>query len=327
MISQALVIGGGVAGLTAAAELAAGGRGVRVLDKARGPGGRTSVRRVDDPGLGPMRFPHGCTHLAGDDAGLAESLEAWRRAGLVRRWDGRAAGAADVPRFVGVPAMNAVCKALAATPGVEYVPRRRATWARFDGGRWRIEFEQGEAEEAESLVIACPAPQAAELLGPGDGIGRWAAAVRMRPVWAVLLGFAPGREPAGLAALDATATGDPRVKWLFRGEADRPGVAAWVLHLSYGLSESVLERDADAVAEAGVEVLADALGEPVDPAYAAAHRWRFAGTDVPAGEAVLVDAGRRLACCGDWCLGDGVGDTLASGRAAAGALLSALVTA
>ncbi len=45
---DALIVGAGMAGLTAAAELQRAGRSVLVLDKGRGVGGRMASRRIGD---------------------------------------------------------------------------------------------------------------------------------------------------------------------------------------------------------------------------------------------------------------------------------------
>ena len=45
---DAVIIGGGIAGLSAAGELVASGRRVVVLEKSRGVGGRMATRRVGD---------------------------------------------------------------------------------------------------------------------------------------------------------------------------------------------------------------------------------------------------------------------------------------
>jgi len=52
------VVGGGLAGLTAASRLARGGCAVTVYETGRGPGGRTSTRRAGPDGSG-WQFDHG----------------------------------------------------------------------------------------------------------------------------------------------------------------------------------------------------------------------------------------------------------------------------
>ena len=59
------IVGAGICGLAAAAELAAAGREVAVFDKSRGIGGRLATRRVD-----AMSFDHGAPAAHGEAAFL-----------------------------------------------------------------------------------------------------------------------------------------------------------------------------------------------------------------------------------------------------------------
>ncbi|MGQ9725173.1 MAG: hypothetical protein ACUVVU_07465 [Tepidimonas sp.] len=49
------------------------------------------------------------------------------------------------------------------------------------------------------------------------------------------------------------------------------------------------------------------------PAYAVAHRWRYAQTQRQLGKACLWDEGRGLGLCGDWCVGHRVKSAFLSG--------------
>ena len=110
------VIGAGLAGLTAASELSGFGFDVTVFDKARGPSGRMSTRRTDG-----RSFDHGAPYFTARAPAFRARVESWMAKGLVDRWDARwvhltEAGSApvedDVDRFVGVPRMSALCRAL-----------------------------------------------------------------------------------------------------------------------------------------------------------------------------------------------------------------------
>ena len=60
------IVGAGLAGLSCAQALRAGGADVQLFDKGRGVGGRMATRRVDTP-LGPATFDHGAQFLTAHD--------------------------------------------------------------------------------------------------------------------------------------------------------------------------------------------------------------------------------------------------------------------
>mgnify|MGYP003336186047 FL=1 len=68
--ADVLIIGAGMAGLTAAVELKRAGRRVLVLDKARGVGGRLASRRIDG-----ATFDHGAQFITARDPRFAAVLE------------------------------------------------------------------------------------------------------------------------------------------------------------------------------------------------------------------------------------------------------------
>jgi hypothetical protein len=122
-----LVLGAGVAGLTCARALADAGRSVRVLEKSTVLGGRLATRT-----LGGIPFAYGAPDLA-------------------------AVGEPDVD-------VRAWIARLAEGLGVEYGKRATRVVPRALGAS--VTLDDGSTLEGVTVVIAVPAPQAAELLGP-----------------------------------------------------------------------------------------------------------------------------------------------------------------
>ena len=117
------IIGAGLSGLVAARCLADAGLSVVIFEKSRGTGGRMATRRAD----GEISFDHGAQYFTVRNPEFRERVEAWIKTGIVAAWPNTAAGqrvvvlkdgkleseSGSVDRFVGVPAMNSVCKHLA----------------------------------------------------------------------------------------------------------------------------------------------------------------------------------------------------------------------
>ncbi len=133
------VIGGGLAGLAAARTLAEAGLHPVVLDKGRGPGGRSSSRRA-----APFAFDHGAQYFTARDASFRRVLDTWLAEGVAARWEGRIVslrGGESSPargvteRFVGTPSMSAPAQALAR--GVELQIQTSVALLERRAGAWR----------------------------------------------------------------------------------------------------------------------------------------------------------------------------------------------
>lgn len=104
---QLAIVGAGMAGLACARGLARRGHVLTMLDKARGPGGRMSTRRVATS-AGEATFDHGAQYFTVRDPGFRTLVDDMLAAGCVAPW--LAAGA---DALVGVPGMNAPIREMA----------------------------------------------------------------------------------------------------------------------------------------------------------------------------------------------------------------------
>jgi hypothetical protein len=194
------------------------------------------------------------------------------------------------------------------------------------GNEWHLVAEDGStAAEADLVVIAVPAPQALSLLADSPDLASRAATASFAPCWAVMLGF---DEPLPLPFDGAFIDNGP-LAWISdnRSKPGREGSETWVLHASPSWSRRYLEADRQDVSEDLQRALRLAAGvRAMQPAYAAAHRWRYARVESPFGEACLFDPDLRIGACGDWCLGGKVEAAFVSGRSMANRIVANLGT-
>ncbi|MBA4050806.1 MAG: hypothetical protein C0472_02770 [Erythrobacter sp.] len=306
-----LIIGGGMAGLSAATALADTGASVTVLDKGRGPGGRMAARRVDIGGE-QVSFDHGAQYFTARDPAFRAAVAGWEAAGVAARWP-----AAGADAWVGTPGMNACIKHLAA--GLDVRWNVRAERLCRDGALWRVEAGE-EAFRADTVLVAVPAEQAAVLLADAapDFAAR-AAAVASAPCWAVMAAFA-GRLP--LADTFRSDTGP--VSWAARNSAKpgRTGAETWVIHASPARSRELLDLRKDEVAATLLADFFTATGAPpAAPIHLDAHRWLYAQPEARQGEGPLYDPHLRIGIAGDWLHSPRVEGAWLSGRALAQAVL------
>ena len=301
---QGGIIGAGIAGLACADRLAEQGWQVRLFDKARGPGGRMSTRRMATD-HGDASFDHGAQYLTARDPLFCRAVADWQARGIVAQWP-----AAGSEALVGVPAMNSVVRDMAGAHDVTFGAAVRAVEHRSEG--WHLHFKDGAAGPFDILVLAIPAEQAAPFLSLHDfALGRAALRERSAPCWTAMLAF--GR-PVPVAS--DVLRGEGIISWAARNNAKpgRTGPESWVLHASPEWSERHCEDDGDQVLQRLVAAFASEFGIDLPATAASAiHRWRFAmspGT----GDASLWNGDKRLGACGDWLLGPRVEYAWLSGR-------------
>jgi renalase len=320
------VIGAGVAGLTAAAQLTAAGRTVLVLEKARGPGGRAATRRD-----GEDSFDHGAQYFSCRTPEFRELIAALEVTGQVQRWDARvvavskngAVRPSDHERFVGVPGMNALARHFGRNLASRF--NTSVTSVRYDAG-WHVTTRSGDTLTFAHLLLTTPPSQAAKLLAAtSTPLLSQLAAVVMQPCWAVMLSF---DEPVAVAFDAAYVDNGGALAWCARDSCKpgRPSGERWVLHATSAWSQAHLEDSADAVSAVLLNAFRRlARTDILTPCKQIAHRWRFAQAPSPRADELPVqclrDDSMHLTVAGDWCAGSRVEGAYLSGLAAAAAIL------
>ncbi|NKI34464.1 NAD(P)-binding protein [Wenzhouxiangella sp. XN79A] len=312
-----LVIGAGWAGLTAAARLTEAGQRVQVVEKSRGPGGRSATRRDDK-----NRFDHGAQYFTARSAAFGRQIQQWRDDGWIEKWtprlavlggDGGHRDTENVQRFVAVPGMNGVCRRLA--EGLECRFRSRVERLEFEA-HWTAMLEDGEVIEARRVLVTAPPAQAAALLGPTHPLHGELAGTVFHPCITLMAAFERALEPRFDAAF---VNDDPTLDWIARNSS-KPGRSGecWVAHATAEWSRAHLEEDVESLAAALAPALCARLEVPeASLKSVAAHRWRYAQAAAPRQDGVLVHAEQRLVVAGDWLAGSRVEGAWSSGRKAA----------
>jgi renalase len=323
-MSKIAVIGAGLAGLFLARELSRT-HDVFVFEKSRGAGGRMATRRAD-----PFAFDHGAQFFTARSKAFRSFLEPLVEVGVIADWParfveirrGRAVSSRPwsdaYPHFVGVPGMNALARQLASGLRVRLQTNVRSMNRR--GARWQLLGERQELlGEFDWVVVTAPAAQAAEIIGPAS-IEADAARVRMHACFALLLGF---EEPRDLP-WDAALVRDADISWVSvnSSKPGRPASFSLVVHSTNAWADAHVDEDTELVRRHLAEEFRKVTG--IDAAGAACtdlHRWRYANVDKQDGELYALDAGQRLALCGDWFVRGRVEGAFTSARALAERIL------
>jgi renalase len=319
-----LIVGAGIAGLTAAHELRAHGHEVVLVDKGHRPGGRVATRSV-----GTATFDHGAQFFTTKDPWFRERVAIWRAEGVVRSWfhgspDRDAPADPDgYPRFRGTPTMRRLAEHLAA--GLDLHLGTVVQDVTTTAGRWRLTTELRDGSRGpdllgDALVLTAPAAQSLALLDAGEV----AVSSRLRglledieydPCVAVLA--VPSSRPT-LPARGALRLPQGPIGWLTDNATTGASAApAVTIHASADHSRARFDVPDRELGEELVALSRDHLGTDARPV--AVHRWRYSN---PVGRAP-VDAvvesvdGAPLAVAGDAMVGGRIEGAALSGLAAA----------
>jgi predicted NAD/FAD-dependent oxidoreductase len=327
-----VVVGAGVAGLTAAGALRDLGLRVLVLEKSRGLGGRAATRR-----RGGLRVDHGAQFFTARDPRFQARVDAWLATGEVAVWTRglpvwrpeagwSEPGPEAHPRYAPPMGMSTLGRLLGA--GVEV--RREAHAAqvvRIDPG-WRVVLADGSALEARAALLTAPAPQTRVLLEDAPlapGAAEALAAIAFEPCFAVLAGYAGAAPPPWPGV---RIEGHPDLAWLAhdgsrRGPGRDAGSTVLVVHATPAFTHAHWGAPPDDVAEALLGAAAALVPGADRPTWRDVHRWRYARPVAVRPEPYLT-AAPGLLVAGDAFGADRVEGAFLSGLAAASALAGLL---
>ncbi|WP_394687943.1 NAD(P)/FAD-dependent oxidoreductase [Hoeflea sp.] len=317
--TDTLIIGAGLAGLTAARHLRDNGVDVAVIEKSRSPGGRMSTRRSDHGS-----FDHGAQYFTSRTPAFTALVNQLAENGDVAPWQPNGKDS-TWPWWVGQPGMSAMGKALAGGLDIRFQAQVSGI-NRIDDG-YSIEIKAADkasnAISAARVVAAIPAPQAASLLVPLDPAFTAIEQVVMAPCWAAMVAFE--NSPAAVPDILRGDPADPLA--LIARNSSKPGRngETFVLHASPAWSRERLEDNKEVVADDLLAAMRHAVAPYTilpEPVHCVAHRWRHAQTETPLDAPFIADDTSTLLACGDWCIGGRVEAAHQSGLALARHILS-----
>jgi renalase len=319
-----LVIGAGIAGLTAARKLKTAGWQVTVLDKGRGVGGRLATRRIDD-GV----FDHGAQFITVRSDDFSKVMEEMQSEGAIYEWcrgigtpQHPVNGGDGHPRYQGTGGMTAIPKFLAR--GLDVRIRHRAVQLKQSDGRWHAVMEMGKIFSADALICTAPVPQALDMLDLGGTElpeSDRASLDRIKyhrciAVMSLLDGPSGLPEPGALRDVDDTISFlcDNRMKGI------SPDATAVTIHASPTFSREHWTVEERPVLDWLTKKATGYLGSAIQKSTL--HRWRYAQPAEMHPERFLrVDGEAPILFAGDAFDGPRVEGAALSGIAAAASLL------
>ena len=280
-----------------------------------------SSRRFDE-----LALDHGAQYFTARNPDFAAVVRQWVDAGLVAEWearyvrvgpDGAAATQPASPRYVGVPRMSGVGRALANGLDALSQTRVESIEPSKDGG-WTLRSTEGEdLGSYRQVLVAVPSPQALPLIeSVAPSLHARVAQVEMAPCLAAML-VVDGHVDV---EWDAAKVEVGPLAWVARNSSKpgRVGAETWVLHAGEEHSRVHLGDSFETIADTLLGAFAELPGVgDIHVTQLQGHRWGHARVARPLGEPCLYDTTLGLGLCGDWCTEGRVEAAWLSGRALA----------
>ena len=163
-VSDIVVVGAGLSGLTAARSLQEKGHKVIVLDKGRGLGGRMATRRITAPDGSVALFDHGAQFFTVRNPVFQQLVDQWITEGIVREWCRGFVSDDGHPRYVVNGGMTALTKHLARDLDVRTSTLVFAIKpSDVDPARWTVVIDDNSRIDCDAVVMTCPLPQSYSL--------------------------------------------------------------------------------------------------------------------------------------------------------------------
>lgn len=266
--ADVIVVGAGMAGLTAAVRLAQAGLDVTILDKGRAVGGRMATRRI-----GEARYDHGAQHFSARSEAFATTVAGWLADGVASVWyEGRSMTQPErgrEPRHVGTNGMRGIPTYLA--EGLDVRLSVRVARVETVEDLVEVSAESG-GFLARSCILTAPIPQLLEIvdLSRAPVVHEELRSITYDPCLAVM---AELDAPSGLTEGHAALAAGP-VAWIADNQSKGASrVPSVTIHSSAAFAVEHLDHEPMGWTRA----LVDAAEPHLDGAVRSAvgHRWRF----------------------------------------------------
>lgn len=314
-----VVVGAGIAGLSAAQVLAQAGLSVCVLEKSRGLGGRLATRRVQTA-YGEVRVDHGAQYFTCRSPAFEELLKPLIAQGTVTPWleaiptltlEGILPADPDhtYPRYCCPQGMNTLAKKMAQGLTIQRQTKVSGLTLTADN-RWQVITESGHFR-AGALLLTPPPQQSLALLGSlAEEIDSLEVAeqVRFQPCLAVMAGYDPQSNlaamPFGLRWQDTSILAWSAVDSSKRPQSPMP---VMVFHSTPEFAHSYAPEQAQSL----IRQVLDQATQQLHPhlqvdlrqaEWAQAHYWRYSQPINPLEQQWLGQAvPAPLVLSGCWC--------------------------
>ncbi|MFN8357147.1 MAG: FAD-dependent oxidoreductase [Spirosomataceae bacterium] len=268
MPQSCLIVGAGLAGLTAAYYLSQQGHPVTVLDKGKGVGGRLASKTIAG-----ARFDYGAQYFSAKSPEFQHLVQQLEQAKIVSAWRPNPSFSND--RYIGNHGMSSIAKQLA--KGLQVHTTEKVILLQAIATGVRATTESGNTYEADQLVLTMPVPQSLALLTQSQltlssEVASALSAIDYEPCIALMVAL---RGPSQLPASGSVTLEHSAIAWIAdnfkKGISPLPSVT---IHANATFSRTHFDDPLEQTTQRLLAEAAPWLPEEVFSDYRI-HRWRY----------------------------------------------------
>lgn len=308
-LNKIAIIGAGFSGLTLAHFLKEHGD-ITLFEKSRGVSGRLSTRRAL-----PYAFDHGAPYFCATTKLFTSFLEPFIKVGVIQRWKPKIicfSRSSKIKKynqdnspdfFLGTPAMNQLCKLMASTHTIKLnTPitkiRQKEKWVLSDS-------KSHLYQNFDWVISTAPAPQTEEMFSAHFKHDPIIKQITMEPKFVLLLGSSKKIDlPFDLIFVEKSIVSSIIIN---SSKPKRSEAFSMVVQSTSAFSKKHLHHETQDVQNLLLQETERILNEySISYDSQCLHLWKYAQRSSRENYSNLVDHQKKIAACGDWCLGNDV---------------------
>ena len=305
------IVGSGISGSTLA-NLVSKKYSIKIIDKAKGPGGRVSARRYKK-----FSFDHGSHHIAGVSNSFKKFLSLLQKKRLIKEWDNNidfSLTKGDLSKkFVGTKGNNDICKFL--TKDTEKKFNTEVKKINFENGVWALHTTESVIY-SKALVLTCPFPQSLKLLKKYLPRKIVKLNVKMIPIITLMIVFKSTRSfPINSIRINNNII--DKITYENSKGRFKSNLSCWTIQTTSKFAKKIInkfKKKRDFYSLKIIKEFNKIIGNNEKPLFSRIHGWKYAFNKNNTNMRSYWDPKKKLGLIGDWFIGPSVEDAWASAQ-------------
>jgi renalase len=311
MSEKTIIIGAGFASATLSNLI--NDQNLMVFDKGRGPGGRSSTRRVENIGL----FDHGLQYISPTikefDFFLNQNLKS-----SIKEWSGNFhvfedSKTIDSKKYIGKLGNNIFVKDLLSTK-VEYL--KELVGLKRRNNKWALQFKDKDTQDCERVILTIPLEQCQKIINPLNLDLTFEGS--MEPNLTAMIAF---NKPLEISSVGIKFQKNSILRWAGNESSklrigNNENLELWTLQSSLDFAKKychVYRDKKEKVLELMIQEFFTLLKiKNVETSYKDIHGWLYAFKSEGFSNRFYWNKDINLGICGDWMCGSKVEDAWSS---------------